>query len=181
MLLEPAFVDGIRALARRGLTFDTALYFHQIPELTQVAHRVPDALIVLDHLGFPVVTGPYAGRASEVRETWARSLSELVRCPNVVLKLGGIGLPIFGLGFDRQLKSVSSADMAAASEDLILEAIALFGPDRCMFESNFPPDEEAVEYSVLWNGYKRIVSEFTAVERNALFRDTAASVYNIAL
>lgn len=59
-------------------------------------------------------------------------------------------------------------------------AIDLFGPDRCMFESNFPVDKLSCSYGVLWNSFKRITASYTAGEKTKLYHDTAARVYRLA-
>jgi L-fuconolactonase len=58
-------------------------------------------------------------------------------------------------------------------------SIELFGPRRCMFESNFPVDKGMCSYPVLWNAFKRIASGASAEEKAALFHDTAARFYNL--
>jgi L-fuconolactonase len=57
--------------------------------------------------------------------------------------------------------------------------IEQFGPDRCMFESNFPPDKVSYSYNVLFNGFKRLSREYSPDERAAMFHDTAVRAYRI--
>jgi predicted TIM-barrel fold metal-dependent hydrolase len=73
----------------------------------------------------------------------------------------------------------TSAELAEASRDWFLYAIDVFGPDRCMFESNFPVDKVSCSYGVMWNAFKRLASGFSADDKRALFHDTAARVYRI--
>jgi predicted TIM-barrel fold metal-dependent hydrolase len=54
-----------------------------------------------------------------------------------------------------------------------------FGPDRCMFESNFPVDKVSFSYHVMYNGFKRLSQGYSASERTAAFHDTAVRVYRI--
>lgn len=58
-------------------------------------------------------------------------------------------------------------------------AIEKFGPDRCMFEGNFPIDKCSLSYPVLWNAFKRIAAEHTEAEKDAMFRGTATRVYGL--
>ena len=54
-----------------------------------------------------------------------------------------------------------------------------FGPDRAMFESNFPPDKVSYSYNVMYNAFKRMTNGYSPSERAAMFHDNAARVYSI--
>jgi predicted TIM-barrel fold metal-dependent hydrolase len=181
ILDDPAFRLGARRLAARDLSFDTWIYHPQLPDLARFARAVPDLQIVLDHIGMPVGVGPYRGRRAEVFGSWARGIREVARCPNVVVKLGGFVMPITGFGWHEWETPVGSEELAQTTRDYYLTVIDAFGPDRCMFESNFPMDREACGYNVLWNSFKRIAADFSDSEKASLFRDTAARVYRLAL
>ena len=58
-------------------------------------------------------------------------------------------------------------------------AIETFGPDRCMFESNFPVDKLALSYRVLWNFFKKLAAAYAEPEKDDLFRGTASRVYRL--
>ncbi|MEM1163562.1 MAG: amidohydrolase family protein, partial [Pseudomonadota bacterium] len=60
-----------------------------------------------------------------------------------------------------------------------LHMIQCFGPERCMFESNFPVDKVSISYRVLWNGLKKIAAEFDETAQQAMFSGTARSVYRL--
>jgi predicted TIM-barrel fold metal-dependent hydrolase len=180
MMEEPAFRDGIRQLARYGLTFDAYLFHTQIPELTALARACPDVTMILDHLGCPIGVGRFAGRADETFAEWKKSVAEIAREPNVVMKLGGIGMKVNGYGWRERERPPTSAELADATRRWFEYAIEQFGTDRCMFESNFPVDKESCSYTVLWNSFKRIASGASASERAALFHDTATRVYRIS-
>jgi L-fuconolactonase len=179
LLSDPAFRSGFAALARRGLSFDAWLYHPQIPELTDLARADPDVLIILDHLGAPLGVGPYSGRRDEVLRIWRSSMQQLATCPNVVIKLGGIGMPIFGMKWHEQPGGATSEEIAAEWGGELLWCIEQFGVDRCMFESNFPVDKVSFSYPVLWNAFKRIAINASPSEKAALFHDTAARVYRL--
>ena len=110
---------------------------------------------------------------------WRRAVSALAKCPNVVAKLGGIHMPINGFGWHKQAVPPGSAELAAATARYHLHTIEAFGVQRCMFESNFPVDRQSCSYAVLWNSFKRIVADFSAADKAALFHDTAARVYRL--
>lgn len=178
-LMEPSFRRGFAHLGRLGLSFDAWFYHHQITELTDLARAFPGTAIVLDHFGGPLGTGPYAGKADEVFADWKRNIDELATCPNVVVKIGGINMPVNGFGWDTRDKPPTSQELADATRRYYLHTIEKFGPNRCMFESNFPVDKVSVSYAVLWNSFKRMVADFSEDDKNALFHDTAARFYRL--
>ena len=179
MLLDARFQEGFARLAPLGLSFDAWLYHPQIPELTSLARRFPETTIVLDHLGGPLGVGPYSGRREAVKAEWKRALAKLSTCPNVFVKLGGLVMEPMGFGFSARNAPPGSEDLARETRDYHLHAIDCFGPDRCMFESNFPVDKMSCSYSVLWNAFKRISRAFNPAERTALFSGTATRVYRL--
>ena len=179
MLGERAFRSGVAALGRAGLSFDAWLYHPQIPELTDLARALPDVPIVLDHLGGPLAVGPYAGHRTEVLETWRASMTDLATCPNVAVKLGGIGNPYIGPGWQHRPEPPSSEELAGLWGDEIRWVIERFGVERCMFESNFPVDRRSVSYTALWNTFKRVVAGASREEKAALFHDTAVRFYRL--
>jgi predicted TIM-barrel fold metal-dependent hydrolase len=140
---------------------------------------VPELQIVLDHIGMPVGIGRYAGRRAEVFEDWRRGIRELAGCPNVVVKLGGMVMPIAGFGWHGRAVPAGSEELAQVTGAYYRTVIDAFGPDRCMFESNFPMDREGCAYNVLWNSYKRIAAGFSEDEQDSLFRGTAVRVYRL--
>jgi L-fuconolactonase len=179
LLSEPNFAAGVAALGKMGLTFDAWLYHPQLPELVEFAATVPGTTIVVDHLGAPVGIGPYANRRDEILSYCREQLGALAAAPNTRIKLGGIGMTLYGNGWHRQNQPPSSAVIADTWGDHIRWCIDTFGPDRVMFESNFPPDRRSCSYRTLWNAFKRIAEPYTASERDKMFHDTAAAVYKL--
>jgi L-fuconolactonase len=96
VLGTPEFRAGAKILAQKGLSLDTIVCFPQLPELAAFARAVPDLQIILNHLGGLNRTGSFAGRDDEVMPAWKSGITEMAQCPNVMLKLGGIGMPRFG-------------------------------------------------------------------------------------
>ena len=179
LLLDRRFREGFALLGRFGLSFDSWIYHPQIPELTDLARAFPDTTVVLDHVGAPLAVGAYAGRRSEVFDDWRRSIRELAACPNVNVKLGGMGMHVFGFDFDLREIPPSSQELADAWRPYVETCIEAFGPDRCMFESNFPVDKRSCSYGVLWNAFKRLAAGCSAAEKTALFSGTARRVYRL--
>ena len=180
LLLDSSFRKGFACLARLNLSFDAWLFHPQIPELTDIARAFPDTKIVLDHCGGPVGIGGYANRRDEIFATWKASIGEIARCPNVMVKLGGLAMRLLGYDFHERPRPPTSEEAAAAWRPYI-ETIEAFGPDRCMFESNFPPDKGQCSYQVIFNAFKRIAAQYSEPEKTALFSTTAANVYKLLL
>ena len=180
LLGDARFRLGFEGLGRRGLSFDAWLYHPQIPELVDLARAFPDTTIVLDHFGGPLGIGPYEGKRAEVFAAWKTAFRALAACPNVVVKLGGLVMPINGFGFHKAARPATSAELVAADARLLPARDRLFGPGRCMFESNFPVDKVSCSYAVLWNSFKRLSAGFSAADKAALFHDTAARVYRLS-
>jgi L-fuconolactonase len=179
LLGDARFRRGFAELAPRGLTFDAWLYHPQLPDLIELAKAFPDTTIILDHLGGPLGIGPYAGRRAEIFAGWKGAIRTLADCPNVVVKLGGLVMPLNGFGFHKREQPITSVELAEATRAWYLHAIDCFGVERCMFESNFPVDKVSCSYRVLWNSFKRLAAGFSATERAALFHDTAARIYRL--
>lgn len=179
LLLDSTFRAGFACLPKYNLSFDAWLYHPQLPELADLARAFPDVTIILDHVGGPLGIGPYRGKREEVFQEWKRGITELAACHNVVVKLGGVTMPICGFGWHKQAKLPTSADLAEATAPYYLFCIEHFGVQRCMFESNFPVDKASCSYRVLWNSFKRMTKDFSAAERAALFHDTAARTYRL--
>ncbi len=87
----PQYRAGARVLAKMGLTLDNSLYHTQLEELAALARAVPELTIVGNHIGGLVRIGPYAHRDDEVLADWRRGIAAVAACPNVVVKLGGVG------------------------------------------------------------------------------------------
>lgn len=179
LLLQDKFRRGFAELGPRGMTFEAWCYHPQIAEVTDLARAFPDTTIILDHFGGPLGTGPYAGKANEVFETWKPLIRELATCENVFAKLGGINMDVNGFAWHEKPNPPSSAALADATRRYYDYAIEAFGANRCMFESNFPVDKLSCSYQVVWNTFKRITSGATATEKAALFHDTATKVYSL--
>jgi predicted TIM-barrel fold metal-dependent hydrolase len=173
------FRAGARVLARMGLSFEAWLFFPQLPELAAFARAVPDLTIILNHIGGLLRVGPYANRDDEVLATWRRGIAAVAACPNVHVKLGGIGMPRTGFDWHARSTPIGSEELARSMAPFMTYCIEQFGPSRCMFESNFPVDKVSYSYNVLYNAFKRLSKGYSAAERAAMFHDTAAKVYRV--
>jgi predicted TIM-barrel fold metal-dependent hydrolase len=179
MLLDPKVREGFAKLAPLGLTFDAWCYHTQLPELIDLARAFPETPIVLDHVGGAIGLGPYAGRRDAVFAEWSARISELAACSNVHIKLGGLGMRMFGFDVHQGALPPSSGQLATLWRPYVETCIAAFGADRAMFESNFPVDKGSGSYHVFWNAFKRIAAGCSAAEKTALFSSTAARFYKL--
>jgi len=179
VLLDPAFRRGFEQLRVYGLIFEAWLYHPQMHELVDLARAFPDTTIVLNHLGGPIGVGPYAGKRDEVFAQWKTDLAAIAECPNVVAKVGGIQMPVNGFGWHERERPPTSDELLEVNRDWYLYTIEQFGPERCMFESNFPVDRASCSYLVLWNQFKKLTKDFTPAERALMFHDTAQRVYRL--
>lgn len=120
-----AFLDGARAVASRGLTFDACVRSHQLADVTALAAAVPDLPIVLDHLGKPQIGAATA--AAEPEWKWKSELRTLARHHSqVYCKLSGLPAEAGGVW------------TAAQIEPFLDVALDAFGPDRLMWGSDWP-------------------------------------------
>ena len=155
----PPSARALPASRRSNLSFDGWLFFTQLGEFADLARAFPDTKICLDHCGGIIGIGSYANRRDEIFKTWKASIKEVAKCPNVVVKLGGLAMVLPGFGFHEWPKPPNSEQAAAAWKPYIETCIEAFGPDRCMFESNFPPDKGQCSYQVIFNAFKRLAAQ----------------------
>jgi predicted TIM-barrel fold metal-dependent hydrolase len=181
LALDPVFREGFAQLAKLGLSFESWQYHPQLPDAIDLARAFPDTTIILNHVGGVLGVGVYSGRREEIREGWRKDIFELAKCPNVAVKLGGIGMTSFGFEFHERDFPPSSEELASAWRQYVEPCIEAFGVERCMFESNFPPDKQSCGYTELWNAFKRITSGASAAEKTALYSGTAARVYRLTV
>jgi len=176
-----AFRKGFRHLSGRGLSFDAAIFHTQVAELAELADENQDTTIVLDHMGFAMALDCDEQGRLEVFKVWRESLFDLAQRPNIFCKVGGLGMPPWGFGFEARSEPVGHEELASTWSPYVETAIEAFGTDRCMMESNFPPDRMSCDYVSLWNAMKLIVARYSDVEKANLFHDTAARVYRIEI
>ncbi len=178
-LASDNFRGGARVLSRMGMSLEAWLNHPQLPELADFAKAVPNLTIILNHIGGLMRIGPYANRDDEVLANWRSGIAAVAACPNVNIKLGGIGMPRTGFDWDTRDVPIGSEELATDIAPLMNYCIEQFAPDRCMFESNFPPDKVSFSYNVMYNAFKRLSKEYSPTERAAMFHDTATRVYGI--
>lgn len=178
ILREPKVREAIALLEPMGLSLDTWCFHPEIDEVADLAAALPNTTIILNHLGSPLHLGRYASKPAQVFADWKRSITELARRPNVVVKVGGLGM-VFEAPVGAVKLNASSVDLAKNWRPCVETTIEAFGPSRCMFESNFPPDSATCSYGTIWNTFKRISAQYSPHERDALFSGTAKKIYRL--
>jgi predicted TIM-barrel fold metal-dependent hydrolase len=178
---DNAFRTGLGQLSKHGLSFDVWIYQHQLNELIELVDHLPDTTFVLDHVGGLIGVGEYRSERAAVFAGWKQKVQDLARRPNVCVKVGGMGMPVFGFGFEHRQRPATSVELAQAWQPLIDVCLDAFGTKRCMFESNFPVDHQSCGYTELWNAFKLATRGMSSEERGDLFHRTACSVYRLPL
>jgi predicted TIM-barrel fold metal-dependent hydrolase len=159
-MTDTAWRDGYARLERHGLHFELQTPWWHLPEAAQLARDFPYTPIVLNHTGLP------SDRSADGLAGWKRAMAELAPCPNVVVKISGIG-------------QAGKPWTVAANRDIVLRTIDLFGVARCMFASNFPVDGLCAPFTTIYAGFDEITRDFPADDRRALFRDNALRIYRM--
>lgn len=178
-MMDAKFREGLSKLAPLGLSFDAQCYHPQLPELIDLVDAFPNTLFIANHLAGLVRLGPYAGNDDEVLGGWRAALKELAKRPNVLIKVGGLGMRWFGFDYMDRKYPPTSEKLAADWKPLVESCIEAFGPSRTMFESNFPVDKASCTYRALWNAYKRIVANYSESEKADMFAGTAIRAYRL--
>jgi predicted TIM-barrel fold metal-dependent hydrolase len=151
---------GFARLAKHGFRLDLQTPWWHLHEAVQLARDFPGITIILNHTGLP------ADRSVEGIAAWRKAMATLAQCPNVMVKISGIGVP-------------GQPWTVAANRDIVLTTIDLFGVERCMFASNFPVDGLCATFGEIFSGFRAIVAGFTACDQRRLFHDNAIRIYAI--
>jgi predicted TIM-barrel fold metal-dependent hydrolase len=152
---------GFALLSRYGLSFDVQIYDHQALDVVALAHAFPETTLIIEHLGWPIEIETPAGF-----ERWAGHLTMLAQCPNVFLKVSGVGCVFSRVDTDLIRRYLRSA-------------IAIFGPQRCLFGSNCPPDTLFYDFRTLLGIYTDALFDLTPAAQRAVFFDNGQRVYRL--
>lgn len=157
--LADRFLEGVAVLADLGFTFDVCARSSQLDEVIELVRRSPDVQFVLDHVGKP--------RIGADPSRWRLQIAELAARRNIVCKLSGLMTEI-----------VSGSTGVEVAEPFLAHALAEFGPDRCLFGSDWPVMTAAATYSEWLDLVIRLVPGED--ERRAVMAGTAERVYRLS-
>jgi|TARA_B100000315_G_scaffold257797_1_gene307877 predicted TIM-barrel fold metal-dependent hydrolase len=181
--LNNEFLKGYAVLDKYNLSFDNySPDYERLPFLAKLASAQPDVQIIVNHLGGKI--DPEAG--PDAVDTWQKCIDAIAACPNATMKVGGaqqrVGPWEPPFHMHRRGEPIGSEELCELLYPYYIYAIEAFGPDRCMFESNFPVDKECVSYGTLWNTFKRIAAKagLSDAEKASIFSGTAARVYRLS-
>lgn len=179
VLETPGFPLGLAELQKRGLSYDAAIYDPSLPRLTELVDQFPDLTIILNHIGNFVGVDMSKEERAEAFGRLSENLKKLAERPNVYCKVGGLGMPTLGFGFEKREDVVGYEELAEAFRPHVELAIEAFGTDRCMIESNFPPDGRSSGFIPTLNAYKQILKGLSQDEKLDVFARNAARVYRL--
>ncbi len=157
---DPRWRAGFALLERYGLSWDCRVPPWHLGEAADLARDFPRIPVVLNHTGFPWDRSP-AGLAA-----WREGMRALAACPNVTVKISELGLR-------------DAPWTLEGNRPVVLETIAIFGVDRCMFASNFPVAGLRASFDLIFDSFKRMVGHFPPTDQEKLFSRNAMRVYRI--
>ena len=160
LMNDPAWRRGLVAVGRRRLVFELQIFADQMADSVRLAGDFPDITFVLMHAGM------LEDRTEVGWARWRAGMRALAGCPNVVVKISGLGT------FEHRC----AVDLW---RPVIEETLALFGADRCMFGSNVPVEKLWATYAEVVAVVQESLAGFRVDERRAMWHDTAARVYRL--
>lgn len=159
-MTDAAWLQGYARLRGLGLHYELQTPWWHLHEAAQVARAFPDTRIVINHAGMP------SDRGEAGLQAWRAALAGMAACPNVAIKISGIG-------------EAGGRWRLDANRRVVLDVIELFGVDRCMFGSNYPVDGLCASFRTIFEGFAAMVGDFSAGDRECLFVENARRIYTI--
>ncbi len=178
-MAQSDYREGLRRLAKLGYSLDAWAFHPQLGDIADLARACPEARSSWATSAARSAMARTPEQRDEVYATWKAGVTELARCPNVVMKLGGMMMRLAAYDYRTKPAPPSSEELASLWRPYIEPCIELFGADRCLYESNFPVDKMGIGWAALWNALKRTASGASAAEKQALFSGTARRVYRL--
>ena len=157
---EPEWRAGLAQLARYGWALELLMNAHQAEEVAGLAGQTPGQVFIVNHCCTP------NDRDAEGMARWRAGLDRMARQPNIAIKLSNYA----AYAPDRSL---------AADQDTLFACIDAFGPDRCLFGSDYPVARRTMTYAALCERFREVVSRYGAAEQRMMFHDNAARLYRM--
>lgn len=179
VMQEDSFRRGVSCVQAAGLSLDTWVYHHQLRDLLNLVDAFPDLCVVINHLGGLMGVEEHRPQHTRAFINWVQDLQTLAERPNVRMKVGGLGMPLFGFGFEHGSRPATSIELAMAWQPYVDACIETFSPRRLQFETNFPVDKQSASYTAIWNAYKLVTRHLSDPERRDMFYRTACKTYRL--
>jgi predicted TIM-barrel fold metal-dependent hydrolase len=153
---------GFALLEKYGLSWDLRVPSWHLVEAAEVARQFPRVPIVLNHTGFPW------DRSDEGLRAWCRGMEAVARQPNVHVKVSEFGLKDHPWDYE-------------SNRRVVMDAIAIFGIERCIFATNFPVASLRIDYDTLVRSLDRMLADRSQADRDRFFWKNAASFYRLSM
>jgi L-fuconolactonase len=162
-IIQPGVIRGLRVLEKRGVPFDLLFYVKHLRHVPTLVEQLPDLRMVIDHLGKPNIR-------EHQFDAWLPHFRKAGTFPNVYCKLSGM---------------VTEADWQRwSARDLkpyLQTALEVFGPNRCMFGSDWPVCKLAGAYCDVKQALVDALGPIAETEQRAIFGETAQRYYGLAV
>ena len=159
---DPNWRDGYAKLERLGYSFDLQIPYWHLDQAADLAADFPETTLVINHTGLP------SDRSDLGFSAWSNAIEQAAQKPNVMIKISGLG-------------QTNQSWTVESNRNIVLRALDIFGPDRCMFASNFPVDRLCGDLDTILLGFREIVNTLTETTVDALFHGNAARIYRFSL
>jgi len=151
---------GLAMFADHGLLFELQIFTGQMANGARLARSFPNTIFVLEHAGMLEDMSPRGW------QLWREGMLALAECPNVNVKLSGLGTFVH-------------ACREEVMGPIVREAVAMFGADRCFYGSNFPIEKLWTDYGTLYRTFRNTIAHLNEREQVAILHDTAARLYRV--
>jgi predicted TIM-barrel fold metal-dependent hydrolase len=151
---------GLSMLADHGLLFELQIFASQMKDGASLTRAFPDTIFVLEHAGM------LEDRSPTGWQLWREGMTALAECPNVNVKLSGLGTFVHACRGD-------------VIGPIVRESVAMFGADRCFYGSNFPIEKLWTGYTTLYRTFRNAIAHLSDSEQAAILHDTAARLYRV--
>lgn len=160
-IVRPEVIRGLQVLQKHKVPYDLLFYTKHLKHAATLGRQLPDLPMVIDHLSKPNIK-------DQVTEDWARDLKAAAKCRNIYCKLSGM---------------VTEADWTdwkpADLRPYVETALEAFGPERCMFGSDWPVCELAASYEDVYHALVEVLGPIGESEKKRIFGGTAIEFYGL--
>ncbi|WP_299495740.1 amidohydrolase family protein [uncultured Shewanella sp.] len=160
LMRNKQWLKGFSLLAQYQLSFDLQCYDYQLPQASLLATQFPHTQIILNHMGMPIK------RDSKSLDRWRYYLSDFAKNSNTAIKLSGLAM------LDHPMNE-------ALSQQMIQDAIAIFGWQRVVFGSNFPVDRLFHDYDDWFDLVSNAIASLNQTQQQAIWQHNAERLYRI--